>query len=159
MKIAVYPGTFDPVTYGHLDIMNRSRQLFDQVIVAIYDHTSIKKSLFTVAQRQEFIVTAIKSYDNVSSVVFKGLLAEFMATIQAKIVIRGIRSCYDLESERQMAEINHLLNPQLEYVFIPASAKYTHLSSSIVREIASLNGNLNALVPKHIVEAFATPVS
>ncbi|MBD2870784.1 pantetheine-phosphate adenylyltransferase [Paenibacillus arenilitoris] len=145
-RIAVYPGTFDPVTYGHLDIINRSAKQFDRLIVAVLNNTS-KNPLFTVEERKELLTEVTGGIPNVEIDSFRDLLVRFMKSKQANVIIRGIRSVTDFEYELQLASTNHLLDDEIDTMFMMTNPKYSYLSSSIVKEIAQFNGAVHELVP------------
>lgn len=150
MITAVYPGSFDPCTNGHLDIIDRSSKLFDRVIVAVLTNSS-KHPTFTVEERIELLETVLKDYSNVSVCAFSGLLVDFMRKEKADVLIKGIRAVSDYEYEFQMALTNKTLYPDAETLFMPTSKEYMFLSSSIVKEIASYGGSLEGLVPDKLI--------
>ena len=148
---AVYPGTFDPVTNGHLDLIQRSGELFDQVIVAVLKNTE-KTPLFTVAERVEMLEDAIEGLKNVSVTTFEGLLVDFAQQSQATVIVRGIRAVSDYEYELQMALMNRRLAPRVETVFLMPAETYSYLSSRLVKEISQLGGSVRGLVPSAVEE-------
>ncbi len=150
MNIAVYPGSFDPCTNGHLDIIKRTSALFDKVIVAVLCNSS-KNPLFTAEERVEIIKNITSDIPNVEVVSFSGLLVDCIKENNARIVIKGLRAVSDFEYEFQMALINRKLDSEIETLFIPASTEYMFLSSSLVKEIASYNGDLTGLVPAEVI--------
>ena len=150
MKIAVYPGTFDPVTNGHIDIATRAARLFDQVIVAVYDRPS-KNLLFTTEERLSMMVEAIDHLPNVTAESYQGLTVDYARRRGAGVIVRGLRVVSDFELEFQMALMNHQLAPELDLICLMTSLEYSFLSSSIVKEIASLGGRVDGLVPSHVV--------
>ena len=150
MSSAVYPGSFDPCTNGHLDIIDRSAQLFDKVIVAVLTNSS-KTPVFTVSARIELLKTATADYSNVEVCSFSGLLVDFLRKIDVKVVIKGIRAVSDFEYEFQMALTNKALYPELETLFMHSSQEYMFLSSSVVREVAKYGGSLTGLVPEELI--------
>ena len=150
MSSAVYPGSFDPCTNGHLDIIDRSAQLFDKVIVAVLTNSS-KTPVFTVSERIELLKTATADYSNVEVCSFSGLLVDFLRKIDVKVVIMGIRAVSDFEYEFQMALTNKALYPELETLFMHSSQEYMFLSSSVVREVAKYGGSLTGLVPEELI--------
>ena len=150
MLKAIYPGSFDPVTNGHLDIIDRSAQLFDKVIVAVLTNSS-KTPVFTVSERIELLKTATADYSNVEVCSFSGLLVDFLRKIDVKVVIKGIRAVSDFEYEFQMALTNKALYPELETLFMHSSQEYMFLSSSVVREVAKYGGSLTGLVPEELI--------
>ncbi|WP_424765829.1 pantetheine-phosphate adenylyltransferase [Paenibacillus sp. sgz302251] len=145
-RVAVYPGTFDPVTYGHLDIIRRSAKQFDRLIVAVLNNTS-KNPLFSVEERKELLMEVTRDIPNVEIDSFRDLLVRFMKSKQANVIIRGIRSVTDFEYELQLASTNHLLDEEIDTMFMMTNPKYSYLSSSIVKEIAQFNGAVHELVP------------
>ncbi len=150
MITAVYPGSFDPCTNGHLDIIDRSAKLFDRVVVAVLTNNS-KNPLFTVDERIELLQMVTKDYPNVEICSFSGLLVDFLREIDAKVVIKGIRAVSDFEYEFQMALTNKALFPGMETLFLHTNKEYMFLSSSIVKEIATYGGSLDGLVPQEII--------
>ncbi len=152
MGIAVYPGSFDPVTYGHLDIVERGAKVFDKVIVAIGKNRT-KASLFSVEERVELLRTVTAHYPNVEVDSFNGLLVDYMKSKQAKTIIKGLRAISDFEYELQMASINKKLDDSIETFFMMTNNKYSFLSSSIVKDIAKYGANVSDLVPLTVEEA------
>lgn len=150
MKRAIYPGSFDPITFGHLDIIERSSKMFDEIIVAVLNNSQ-KNSLFSADERVTMIKDLTNKYSNVSVVSFEGLLVDFADQVDANIIIRGLRAVTDFEYEIQIAQTNHVENPKLDTVFLTTSLNYSYLSSSIVREFASYGGDISKFVPKEIV--------
>lgn len=149
MKIAVYPGSFDPITYGHLDVIERAAGIFDKVLVAICVNPG-KQPLFSMEERLEMIQHECAKLTNVDVVYFRGLLSDFVRQKSAHVIIRGLRAISDFENEYQMALMNRKLNKSTETIFLVAKPQYSYLSSSIVKEIASLGGDVTAFVPEHI---------
>ncbi|MBE6013010.1 pantetheine-phosphate adenylyltransferase [Anaeropeptidivorans aminofermentans] len=145
--IAIYPGSFDPATYGHLDIIERASGLADELIVGILDNPS-KTSLFTAAERKRHLFDITKDMKNVRVESFNGLLVDFARKCNAQIVIRGLRALTDFEYEFQMALTNRELSSSIETLFIPTSKEYLFLSSSVVKEIARFNGDYSNMVPE-----------
>ena len=153
MKIAIYPGSFDPVTNGHLDIINRASIIFDKVIVAIAKNSDKQESLFSETERKELITNSIIELNNVYVGSFDGLLMNYAVQNNAVAVIRGLRALSDFEFEFKMALMNRSLNNDISMLFMMPHAKYTHISSSLIREVASLNGDVSQYVPDHVVDA------
>lgn len=150
MLKAIYPGSFDPVTNGHLDIIERASKLVDTLVVAVLENPNKSNSLFTVDERKEHLKMVTKHLGNVEISSFKGLLVDFSKEIDAKIVIRGLRAVTDFESEFQMALINRSLNTSVETFFISTSVEYLYLSSSMVKEVAMFGGNIVDMIPAEI---------
>jgi pantetheine-phosphate adenylyltransferase len=146
---AVYPGSFDPVTNGHIDLIQRSAALFDKVIVAILRNTD-KIPFFTVEERTEMLEEAVRGMKNVSVTSFSGLLVDFVEQIGASVIIRGIRAVSDYEYELQMALMNRRLSNKVETVFMLPAESYSFLSSKLVKEIAQLGGSMHGFIPAHV---------
>ena len=149
MLRAVYPGSFDPVTYGHLDIIRRSRSLADEVIVGVLNNKA-KTPLFSVEERVKMLEEMTKNMPGVKVVPFEGLLIDFAKEMSAGIVVRGLRAVTDFEYELQMAQTNNKLSPELETVFLTTSLEYSYLSSTIVKEVAAFGGDISQFVPETI---------
>lgn len=150
MKIAVYPGSFDPITNGHLNIIERATNIFEKIIVGVANNPK-KLTLFSAQERIDMIKEVTKNLEKVKIQSFSGLLIDFMKSNKASIIIRGMRAISDFEHESQLALMNKRLAPEIETIFMVTCSKYSYLDSSIVKEIASLNGCINQLVPE-IVE-------
>lgn len=153
-RIAIYPGTFDPVTNGHLDIMKRALCLCDKLIVAVALNPK-KNPLFTVEDRVAFIQDAVKKYENIAVHPFGSLLTEFADSKKASIIVKGLRAVSDFEYELQMGLMNRNLNDKLETVFMIPSQEFSFLSSSFVKEIAKHGGDVSKMVPKAVLKGFA----
>ena len=149
MKIAIYPGTFDPITNGHIDVLERSLEIFDKVIVAIAVNSS-KKPLFTKEERLEIIKEVLKSYDRVEVDSFDLLLMEYAKDKKATSIIRGLRALSDFEYEFQMALMNRKLYPGASTVFLMPHEKYSFLNSTLIREVSRLNGDVSQFVPEFV---------
>ena len=152
MRRAIYPGSFDPLTNGHLDIIQRAARLFDDVIVAIADNEQ-KKPLFTLKERLALVNQAVKGMRNVQVDSFDGLLVHYVEARRGDAVIRGLRAVSDFEFEFQLALMNRKLNERVETIFMMPKETYTFLSSRITKEIARLGGDVGAFVPPHIAKA------
>ena len=150
-RIAVYPGSFDPVHNGHLDIIERCRPLFDEVIVAVL-HNEAKQPLFSVQERMDILRTLIGGHADCRVESFSGLLVDFMDRVGARAVVRGLRAVSDFEYEFQMALMNRRLNPRVETVFMMPKEDYSYLSSRLVKEVYALGGDLTGLVPVPVLE-------
>jgi pantetheine-phosphate adenylyltransferase len=151
-KIAVYPGSFDPITFGHLDIINRALKLFDEVIVAVANNEQ-KNPLFTVDERVALIKSVIKDNTRATVDTFDGLLVDYARSCKAQAIVRGLRAMTDFEYELQMAQINRGISREVETVFFMTSVFYSFLSSSIVKEVYSLKGPIDGLVPPLVKKA------
>ncbi len=149
VKIALYPGTFDPITFGHIDVIKRASSLFDEVIVSVAGSSS-KKTLFSVDERKEMIRAAIKGIKNVTITSFKGLMIEYAKSQNANVVIRGLRAISDFEYEFQMALTNRKIEENITTVFLMPNEKYTYLNSTLVREIAKFGGDVKPFVPEFV---------
>ncbi len=149
--LAIYPGSFDPVTNGHLDLIERGAKIFDRLVVSVLRNFE-KEPLFTVEERVKMLREVTLPWPNVEVDVFSGLLVEYARLRQANVILRGIRAVSDYEYELQMALMNRKLNPEVETVFMMPSVKYSYLSSRLVREIAQLGGSITDLVPPVVEE-------
>jgi pantetheine-phosphate adenylyltransferase len=150
--IAVCPGSFDPITYGHLDIIKRGANVFEEVYVTVLNNSS-KQPLFTVKERMELIREVTKDIPNVKVDQFSGLLVDYANSVNASAIIRGLRAVSDFEYEMQITSMNRLLNENIETFFIMTNTRYSFLSSSIVKEIAKYNANISELVPPVVEQA------
>lgn len=146
MRKAVYPGTFDPITYGHLDLIRRGSKIFDELIVAV-GHNPMKTHIFSVEERIEMIATYTKNIPNVKVDCFEGMLIDYMEKQQTNVILRGIRTVSDFEYEFQRALTNRVLKSDIETVFVMTSEQYSFLNSSLIKEAACLGGNVSAFVP------------
>jgi pantetheine-phosphate adenylyltransferase len=152
MKIAVYPGSFDPITYGHLDIIERGLKVFDEIIVAVACNSQ-KNSLFSFDERVALIRDVLKDEPRVTVDTFTGLLIDYVSARQAHVIIRGLRAISDFEYEFQIAQMNSCIGKGVETLFMMTSLQYGYLSSSIVKEVCSLNGNIDGFVPPEVKAA------
>ena len=152
MKTVLYPGTFDPITKGHMDLVERACRLFDKVVIAIAQSPA-KKPLFSLDERVDMVRMIFADNEQVEVLGFRGLLANFAKENKAIAVLRGIRAVSDFEFEFQLANMNRHLDPDLESIFLTPSEKYSYISSSLVREVASLGGDISAFVDERIERA------
>lgn len=152
MKIGIYPGSFDPVTLGHLDIIERSSKLVDKLIIGVLMNSS-KTPLFTDSERVELLYKATSHIKNIEIVSYQGLLVNFAKERQADVIIRGLRAVTDFEYELQLAQTNKKLYPEVETIFLATNVNYAYLSSSVVREIAKYGGDIKQFVPVSIVQS------
>lgn len=151
MKIGVYPGSFDPITLGHLDLITRASKVVDKLIIAVLNNKG-KNPKFTILERMDMLKEATKDLDNVEVEYFSGLLVDFMKVKKADIIIRGLRSASDFEFELQLAQTNNKLNNKIETIFLTTKVEYSYISSSLVREVLSFEGNIKDFVPKAVVK-------
>jgi pantetheine-phosphate adenylyltransferase len=152
MDLAVYPGTFDPLTYGHMDIIERAAALVDQLIVGIYENPD-KQPLFSHEQRVKLVREAVTGLPNVHVKAFKGLTVDFIRQVGGRVMIRGLRANSDFEREFEMALMNRKLAPDIELLCLMTSSQYQFLSSSLIKEVAKLGGCLEGMVPDHVAVA------
>jgi pantetheine-phosphate adenylyltransferase len=150
-KIAIYPGSFDPLTYGHLDIIERACEIFDRVIVSVFVNTN-KKALFTLDERIDILKNVLENNKKIKIDTFSGLLTDYLREKNIKIVIRGLRAVSDLEYEFQYAAANKTLCPEIETIFFMPKLKFSYLSSSVVREVAGFGGDVSKMVPPYVAE-------
>jgi pantetheine-phosphate adenylyltransferase len=154
MRLAVYPGTFDPVTFGHLDLVERGRKHVDKLIIAILRNED-KQTLFSVPERTAFLRDAVSGWGNVAVDDFDGLLVEYAKRTGASLILRGLRAVSDFEYELQMAMMNRRLAPDLETAFLMPNEAFSYVSSRLVREVARLGGDVSGLVPPAVANALA----
>lgn len=152
MSVAICPGSFDPITLGHLNIIRRASRIFDRVVVCVMFNSTKTSPMFTIEERVDMVKRAVEKYPNVSVDTSDGLLAEYAKKYDGAVIVKGLRAASDFEYEFQMNLINKRINPQLETMFLTASEKYTFLSSSVVREMARYGADLAGLVPDEIIE-------
>ena len=155
---AIYPGSFDPITLGHSDLVERAARLFDKVIVAIAANPK-KGTLFTLDERVELVTETLVALDNVEVCSFETLLADYARAVGADVILRGLRAVSDFEYEFQLAGMNRHLNPHVETMFLSSSDKYTYISSSLVKEVAELDGDIRGLVHPKVQAALAAKLS
>lgn len=151
MKKAIYPGSFDPVTLGHLDIIKRSAEKVDELIIGVLNNNQ-KNPMFSVEERVEMLIELTKEYSNVKVEAFTGLSAEFVKRKNANVIIRGLRAISDFDYELQMAQTNRKLYPEADTMFLTTSLEYAYLSSTTVKEVAFFNGDITGFVPSNIID-------
>ena len=158
MRVAVYPGSFDPVTLGHIDIIQRTAKMFDKVIIGVLRNRS-KSPLFTAEERVELLKQVTADIPNVEVQSFQGLLIDFVRQNQANVIVRGLRAITDFEYEIQMSQTNHKLEPEVETMFLTTNLKYSYLSSTIVREVAAFGGDISQFVPETVAKSIKEKMS
>ena len=151
MKRAIYPGSFDPLTLGHLDMIERSAKIVDELVIGVLNN-SARNSLFSLDERVSMIKEMTESMPNVTVASFDGLLVDYMKEINATIIVRGLRAVTDFEYELQIAQTNHVENPEMETIFLTTSLQYSYLSSTIVKEFASYGGDISKFVPARFID-------
>lgn len=151
MKRAIYPGSFDPLTLGHLDMIKRSAKIVDELVIGVLNN-SAKNSLFSLDERVSMIKEMTESMPNVTVASFDGLLVDYMKEINATIIVRGLRAVTDFEYELQIAQTNHVETPEVETIFLTTSLQYSYLSSTIVKEFASYGGDISKFVPARFID-------
>ena len=151
MKTVICPGSFDPVTYGHLDIIRRSCKIVDELVVGVLNNNA-KMPLFSVEERVKMLEEVTKDFPNVKIIPFEGLLVEFAKQMDAKVIVRGLRAITDFEYELQMSQTNHKIEPEIETLFLTTSLEFSFLSSTTVKEVASFGGDITQFVPEVIVK-------
>ncbi|SEW40581.1 pantetheine-phosphate adenylyltransferase [[Clostridium] fimetarium] len=160
MRAAIYPGSFDPVTFGHIDVIERSSKLVDQLIVGVLNNNT-KSPLFSVDERVNMLKEATKDFGNVEIISFSGLLVDFAQSHNIHILVRGLRAITDFEFELQMAQTNRIINPDIDTIFLTTNLQYAYLSSSNVKEVAMYNGDISHFVPGFVInkvyEKFGIP--
>ena len=153
MSTAIYPGSFDPITNGHIDVATRATRVFDRVVIAIYERSDKPGALFTADERVSLARTAFRDCPAVQVETFSGLAVEFARHCGATTIVRGLRAVSDFEYEFKLAHMNHHLAPEIDVVCLMTSSRHSFVSSSLIREVASLGGNLEGLVPEHVRDA------
>ena len=152
MKIGIYPGSFDPITKGHLDIIERASRVVDELVIGVLNNSE-KRPMFSAEERVSLIKEAVCFLPNVRVEAFDGLTVDFAKQNNANILVRGLRAVTDFEYELQIAQMNHKMNSSLDTIFFTTSVEYSYLSSSIVKEIAKYNGDISPFVPQNVVKA------
>ena len=152
MKIAIYPGSFDPMTFGHLDIIERSAKMVDKLYVSVLIN-SAKNPLFSIDERVSMIKELTSHIPNVEVTAFEGLLVDYAKKMNASILVRGLRAVTDFEYELQIAQTNRIVNPDVDTIFLTTNLEYSYLSSTIVKEVASYGGDIHKFVPEQIADA------
>ncbi len=158
MTVAAYPGTFDPITNGHLDIARRAAGLFDKLIIGVYDLPD-KRILFSTDERIDLFRRSVDDLPNVEVTAFSGLAVDFAFSVGAKTLVRGLRTSADFEREFEMEQMNKNLRPDLELVCLMTRGEYQFLSSSLLKEVAELGGDIDSLVPEHVAEMLKTKLA
>ena len=151
MKVAIYPGSFDPVTLGHIDIISRSSKLFDRLIVGVLTNSS-KIPLFSIDERVKMLQNEVKGYDNVEVVSYSGLLVDMARDYGAGTIVRGLRAVTDFEYELQMAQTNRIIAPEVDTIFLATNLNFAYLSSSVVKEVAKFGGDISKFVTEDVKE-------
>ena len=151
MKIAVYPGSFDPITLGHLNIIKRASRIFDKLYVCVMINSS-KKPMFSIEERMDYLRRVVNKFSNVEVECFDKLLVEYAKSKNASVIVKGLRAVSDFEWEFQMAAANQKLEPSIDTMFLMSSDKYTYLSSTIVKEMAKYNADLSEFVPREVID-------
>lgn len=158
MTRAIYPGSFDPVTFGHLDVIKRASKVVDELIIGVLINNN-KKPTFTMEERVQMIEEAVKDLPNVSVATFEGLTVEFARENEANVIIRGLRAVTDFESEMQIAQTNHSIEPEVDTMFFTTSLEYAFLSSTIVKEVAHYGGDVSSFVPANVAQKLSEKLS
>lgn len=158
MTLAIYPGSFDPITTGHLDVAQRASRLFDRVVVAVYSLSEKPGALFTTDERLELAQQSVAHLPNVSVDRFSGLTVEYARAMGAGVIVRGLRAVSDFEYEFKLAHMNDHLAPEIEVVCLMTSSRHSFISSSLIREVATLGGDVDGLVPDHVRDALRTKI-
>jgi pantetheine-phosphate adenylyltransferase len=153
MSIAIYPGSFDPITYGHLDVAFRAAQIFENLVLAVYRGSDKPNAMFTVEERIDLAKTAVSGCPNITVDSFSGLTVDYARASGAQVIVRGLRAVSDFEYEFKLAHMNDHLAPDIEVVCLMTSSRHSFISSSLIREVATLGGDVNGLVPDHVRDA------
>ena len=158
-QIAVYPGSFDPITIGHVNVAERSANLFDEVIVGVYADSAKPGAMFSIDERVALSQVALSQWENIRVEPFTGLTVDFARSQNANVIVRGLRAVSDFEYEFKMSHMNHYLAPEIEVVCLMTSSRHSFVSSSMIREVATLGGDVSGLVPSHVQAALARKFS
>ena len=153
MTLAIYPGSFDPITHGHMDVALRAARIFDKLVLAIYRESDKPGEMFSISERIELAREAVKDAPTISVDSFSGLTVDYARALGAQIIVRGLRAVSDFEYEFKLAHMNDHLAPDIEVVCLMTSSRHSFISSSLIREVAALGGDVNGLVPDHVREA------
>jgi pantetheine-phosphate adenylyltransferase len=153
MTLAIYPGSFDPITHGHIDVALRAARIFDNLVLAVYRESDKPGAMFTITERIELARESVKSAPNVTVDSFSGLTVDYARALGANTIVRGLRAVSDFEYEFKLAHMNDHLAPEIEVVCLMTSSRHSFISSSLIREVATLGGDVNGLVPDHVREA------
>ena len=159
MPKALYPGSFDPFSMGHLDVANRAAAIFDELLIAVYSSPAMKTPMFDTDERVGLARQSVQHLPNVAVVPFSGLVVEFARNSGASVIVRGLRTAADFEYEYEMAFMNKQLAPDIELVCLMTSLQYQFVSASLLKEVAALNGDIDGLVPKHVADALQRKLS
>jgi len=153
MNLAIYPGSFDPITYGHLDVAFRAAQIFENLVLAVYRGSDKPGAMFSVEERIELAKTAVSAWPNITVDSFSGLTVDYARASGAQVIVRGLRAVSDFEYEFKLAHMNDHLAPEIEVVCLMTSSRHSFISSSLIREVSSLGGDVDGLVPDHVRDA------
>jgi pantetheine-phosphate adenylyltransferase len=159
MTLAIYPGSFDPITHGHIDVALRAARIFDNLVLAVYRESDKPGAMFTINERIELARASVKSAPNITVDSFSGLTVDYARALGANTIVRGLRAVSDFEYEFKLAHMNDHLAPEIEVVCLMTSSRHSFISSSLIREVATLGGDVNGLVPDHVREAIRAKMS
>src|SRR3954447_14156925 len=159
MSLAIYPGSFDPITHGHLDVAFRAAQIFDYLVLAVYRGSDKPGAMFSVEERIDLAKTAVNSRPNITVDSFSGLTVDYARASGAQVIVRGLRAVSDFEYEFKLAHMNDHLAPEIEVVCLMTSSRHSFISSSLIREVSSLGGDVDGLVPDHVRDALLAKMS
>jgi pantetheine-phosphate adenylyltransferase len=159
MTLAIYPGSFDPITHGHMDVAMRAARIFDKLVLAVYRESDKAGAMFTIGERIELAREAVKDAPNITVDSFSGLTVDYARAMRANTIVRGLRAVSDFEYEFKLAHMNDHLAPEIEVVCLMTSSRHSFISSSLIREVATLGGDVNGLVPDHVRDAIRAKVA